>query len=78
MGKKKGGVRIKQVGPKVGGGNLNPLADLMIPPEEMINLPPKPDSNTMHFWPMRKYYTNTHTHLPTMACHCLFSLFDLF
>ena len=72
MGKKKGGVRIKQVGPKGVGSNLNPLADLMIPPEEMINLPPKPDTNTMHFWPLRKYGTvELRVHLYNTYIYCL-------
>lgn len=55
MGKKGGGrVRVKQIGPK-GGMPTNPLADLAIPPEEMIHLPPKPDSNSgFLIWPMSK------------------------
>mmetsp|Transcript_6403 Transcript_6403/g.6008 ORF Transcript_6403/g.6008 Transcript_6403/m.6008 type:complete len:237 (-) Transcript_6403:18-728(-) len=58
MGKKKGSFRVKQVGPKGGGaGSLNPLAELMIPPEEMITLPPKPDPNTMHFWPLHETFS---------------------
>jgi signal recognition particle subunit SRP19 len=56
MGKKKGAFRVKQVGPKVGNA-LNPLADLMIPPEEMITLPPKPDPKTMHFWPLHETFS---------------------
>ena len=57
MGKKAGGrVRIKQLGPKGGGAaGLNPMTDLVIPPEEMIHLPPKQDSNTTHVYPMSKY-----------------------
>lgn len=51
MGKKSGGrVRVKQVGPK--SAPVNPLDALSIPPEEMINLPPKPDSNIAHVWPL--------------------------
>ena len=53
MGKKSGGrVRVKQMGnPKM----ANPLADMMVPPEEMINLPVKPDSNSGFFiWPVGK------------------------
>eukprot|EP00567_Pseudictyota_dubia_P002128 CAMPEP_0197468204 /NCGR_PEP_ID=MMETSP1175-20131217/65963_1 /TAXON_ID=1003142 /ORGANISM="Triceratium dubium, Strain CCMP147" /LENGTH=214 /DNA_ID=CAMNT_0043004299 /DNA_START=6 /DNA_END=646 /DNA_ORIENTATION=- len=56
MGKKGGKVRVKQVGPK-GGMPVNPLADLAIPPEEMINLPPKPDTNISHVWPMSETFT---------------------
>lgn len=53
MGKKAGGrVRIKQVGPKGGANMLNPLADLAIPPEDMVNLPPKMDSKITHCWPL--------------------------
>lgn len=55
MGKKGGGrVRVKQVG---GGAKMpaNPLADLAVPAEEMIHLPPKPDSNSGFFiWPVGK------------------------
>jgi len=58
MGKKKGSFRVKQLGPKgAGAGALNPLADLMIPPEEMITLPPKPDPKTMHFWPLHETFS---------------------
>ena len=54
MGKKGGGrVRIKQVGPK-GANMLNPLADLAIPPDQMVNLPPKMDSKITHCWPLCK------------------------
>jgi len=50
MGKKSGGrVRVKQVGPKT---PVNPLEALAIPPEEMINFPPKPDTNISHVWPL--------------------------
>ena len=55
---KGGRVRVKQVG---GGGGakipMNPLADLMggIPEDEMIQLPPKRDSNSgFMIWPMSK------------------------
>mmetsp|Transcript_15778 Transcript_15778/g.22439 ORF Transcript_15778/g.22439 Transcript_15778/m.22439 type:complete len:258 (+) Transcript_15778:37-810(+) len=58
MGKKSGGrVRVKQLGPKGGGAPINPLADLAIPPEEMINLPPKPDPNITHIWPLAETFT---------------------
>lgn len=55
---KGGRVRVKQIG---GGGGakmpINPLADLMggIPKDEMIQLPPKRDSNSgFMIWPMSK------------------------
>lgn len=60
MPKKSGGrVRIKQMGPKGGASAaaLNPMADLAIPPEEMIHLPPKQDSKTTHFYPMTQTFT---------------------
>jgi len=56
MGKNRGGVRIKQIGPK-GGGAANPMADLTIPPEEMIHLPPKQDPNTTHVWPVNQTFS---------------------
>ena len=55
MGKKGGKVRIKQVGPK--GAPTNPLADFAVPPDEMIHLPPKPDPNISHIWPMSETFT---------------------
>mmetsp|Transcript_16002 Transcript_16002/g.23408 ORF Transcript_16002/g.23408 Transcript_16002/m.23408 type:complete len:233 (+) Transcript_16002:85-783(+) len=55
MGKKAGGrVRIKQVGAK--SAPLNPLQDLMVPPDEIIQLPPKMDSNITHFVPASEAY----------------------
>ncbi|KAL3764684.1 hypothetical protein ACHAWU_001514 [Discostella pseudostelligera] len=60
MGKKAGGrVRVKQIGgPKM---PPNPLADLAIPPDEMIHLPPKPDSNSgFLIWPMGETFTMTY------------------
>jgi len=55
---KGGRVRIKQHGPKGGGAAaLNPMADLAIPPEEMIHLPPKHDPNTTHVWPMTQTFS---------------------
>jgi len=57
MGKKSGGrVRVKQMGgPKM---PMNPLADLAIPPEEMIHLPKKPDSNSgIMVWPLGETFT---------------------
>jgi hypothetical protein len=55
MGKKGGKVRIKQMGSKAPKGMVNPMEDLMIPPEEMINLPPPPDRAYQIFWPIRKF-----------------------
>jgi hypothetical protein len=61
MGKKKGGggVRIKQVGPtkqqKAAMNMGNPMEDLMVPPEDMVNLPPPPNRNFQIFWPIREY-----------------------
>ncbi len=52
MGKNRG-VRIKQVGPKVP-KMFNPMEELAIPPDEIINLPPPPDRNFQLFWPIRK------------------------
>lgn len=47
---------MKQMGgPKM---PANPLADLAIPPEEMIHLPIKPDSNSgVLVWPMSESMT---------------------
>ncbi|KAL7516120.1 hypothetical protein ACHAWX_001171 [Stephanocyclus meneghinianus] len=61
MGKKGGGrVRVKQVGPKMP-ATINPLADLAIPPEEMIHLPVQPDSNSgFLFWPMSETFIMTY------------------
>jgi len=57
MGKKGGGrVRIKQVGPKAP-AVVNPFDSMNIPPEEMINLPPKPDSNITHVWPLNETFS---------------------
>jgi signal recognition particle subunit SRP19 len=36
---------------------MNPLQDLMIPQEEMINLPPKMDSSINHFWPLSQTFS---------------------
>ena len=57
-GKKGGGVRIKQVGGANAKAakalmNSNPMEDLMIPPEDMVHLPPPPDRNLQIFWPIR-------------------------
>mmetsp|Transcript_15039 Transcript_15039/g.19044 ORF Transcript_15039/g.19044 Transcript_15039/m.19044 type:complete len:244 (+) Transcript_15039:79-810(+) len=63
MGKKGGGrVRVKQVGPK--GPPINPLQDLMVPPEEMIALPPKMDSSITHFWPLSQTFSMKYKNFP--------------
>ena len=58
MGKKAAGgrVRIKQVGGKAP-AMVNPMADLMVPPEDQIYLPPKPDTNTAIVWPISESFT---------------------
>ncbi len=51
----KGRVRVKQIGGNNGMPKMpiNPLSDLAIPPDEMIHLPTKPDSNSGYmFWPV--------------------------
>ena len=61
MGKSKGGPRIKQVGPSraqkamMQAASSNPMEDLMIPPDQMVNLPPPPDRTLKLFWPLRKF-----------------------
>jgi hypothetical protein len=53
MGKKSGGrVRVKQMGAKA---PVNPLDALTVPPEDMLNFPPKPDSNISTVWPMSEF-----------------------
>ena len=62
MGRKGGSVRIKQTGPTKAQKDMmkqmasggNPMDDLMIPPKDMVHLPPAPDRNLQYFWPMRK------------------------
>jgi signal recognition particle subunit SRP19 len=61
MGKKSGGVRIKQVG-KPANALTAPLApptleDFMIPPEEMIHLPPPPNKKYQIFFPLHETFT---------------------
>mmetsp|Transcript_8998 Transcript_8998/g.16384 ORF Transcript_8998/g.16384 Transcript_8998/m.16384 type:complete len:206 (-) Transcript_8998:64-681(-) len=55
MGKGSNRVRVRQVGGGAPGGN--PLESLAVPQEEMINLPPKPDSNMTHVWPMSETFS---------------------
>lgn len=62
MGKKGGGVRIKQVGPKPSGLNpgamLNPLETLMNDPAaQQINLPPPPNRKYQIFWPLSESFS---------------------
>ena len=63
-----GGMRVKQMGGPTkeqkammkqmaeggGMGSGNPMDQFMIPPDQMINLPPTPNRKTQLFWPMRK------------------------
>jgi hypothetical protein len=53
---------MKQLGPKgAGAANglsklmTNPMEEFMIPPDEMVHLPPTPDRGYQMFWPMRTY-----------------------
>ena len=55
-------VRVKQTGPTKAQKDMmkqmasgNPMGDFMIPPEDMVHLPPAPDRNFQTFWPIRKY-----------------------
>eukprot|EP00536_Pseudo-nitzschia_multiseries_P003909 jgi/Psemu1/158974/gw1.62.106.1 len=66
MGKKKGGgmVRVKQTGPTKAQRDMmkqmasgNPMEEFMIPPEDMVNLPPTPDRNFQMFWPLQESFT---------------------
>jgi signal recognition particle subunit SRP19 len=57
MGKKKGGVRVKQVGPKQP-APFNPLEAMQPPPDlEEIKLPQKPDSKYQIMWPIHETFT---------------------
>ena len=57
MGKRGGGrVRVKQVGPKMPSIG-NPLDSFAIPPEDMIQLPPKPNKNAAIIWPLSETFT---------------------
>jgi len=71
MGRKGGGgMRIKQMGPTKeqrammkemqaaqNGEMKNPMDEFMIPPDQMINLPPTPDRNYKMFWPMHETFS---------------------
>ena len=55
-GKKGGGVRLVQKKqPNMKDLMQNPMDALQIPPEEMVNLPPKPDRSYQIVWPIRKF-----------------------
>eukprot|EP00529_Nitzschia_sp_RCC80_P036865 CAMPEP_0113459802 /NCGR_PEP_ID=MMETSP0014_2-20120614/10650_1 /TAXON_ID=2857 /ORGANISM="Nitzschia sp." /LENGTH=198 /DNA_ID=CAMNT_0000351417 /DNA_START=246 /DNA_END=842 /DNA_ORIENTATION=+ /assembly_acc=CAM_ASM_000159 len=36
---------------------MNPMEEFMIPPEEMVHLPPPPDRNMQFFWPMSETFS---------------------
>lgn len=59
MGKKAGGrVRVKQLGPKGGMPMIgNPMDELSIPPDEMIQLPPRMDKSLSQIWPLSETFT---------------------
>mmetsp|Transcript_38338 Transcript_38338/g.43774 ORF Transcript_38338/g.43774 Transcript_38338/m.43774 type:complete len:152 (-) Transcript_38338:172-627(-) len=58
MGKKSGGrVRVKQVGPKGMPSIGNPMDELAIPPDQMIQLPPPKDKNMSQIWPLNETFT---------------------
>ena len=59
MGKKAGGrVRVKQLGPKGGMPMIgNPMDGLSIPPDEMIQLPPRMDKSLSQIWPLSETFT---------------------
>jgi signal recognition particle subunit SRP19 len=58
MGKKAGGrVRVKQLGPKGGMGMGNPMDEMMVAPEDMIQLPPPVDKSMSHIWPISETFT---------------------
>lgn len=57
MGKKKGAVRVKQVGPKMPSAAVNPMDAFQIPNDEMIRLPVPPDRSYQVFWPMHEAFT---------------------
>jgi signal recognition particle subunit SRP19 len=58
MGKKKGGVRVKQLGSKQPNiSMMNPLDDLQIPADQMVHLPPSPDRSYKVFWPIHETFS---------------------
>merc|ERR1712183_319246 len=38
-------------------GPMNPMEDFMIPPDQMINLPPKPPNDYKIFWPIHETFS---------------------
>jgi len=57
-------VRIKQTGPSKAQRDMmkqmasgNPMDEFMIPPEDMVHLPPTPDRNFQMFWPIHESFT---------------------
>ena len=64
-GKKGGGVRLVQKKQPSAAAMKdlmqNPMDALQIPPEEMVNLPPKPDRSYQIVWPIRKLILNEST-----------------
>lgn len=64
MGKKKGGVRVKQVGPKAPPPQpiLNPMdAFSQIPPEEMVHLPSPVDRSYQVIWPIQETFSTDYS-----------------
>jgi len=65
MGRKGGGVRIKQQGPTKAQKDMmkqmanggNPMEEFMVPPKDMVHLPPAPDRNFQMFWPMQESFS---------------------
>lgn len=49
-------MRVKQMGAK-GMGMGNPMDDMMVPPEDMIQLPPPVDKTMCHVWPMSETFS---------------------
>jgi hypothetical protein len=45
---------MKQMAEGGGMGGGNPMDQFMIPPDQMVNLPPTPNRKAQIFWPMRK------------------------
>mmetsp|Transcript_26454 Transcript_26454/g.39136 ORF Transcript_26454/g.39136 Transcript_26454/m.39136 type:complete len:239 (-) Transcript_26454:46-762(-) len=68
MGKKSGGrVRVKQMGPKGGMPNIgNPMEELAIPPDQMIQLPPPVDKNMSQIWPLGETFTMNYDRFPVI------------
>jgi signal recognition particle subunit SEC65 len=57
MGKKAGGVRVKQLGSKQPPPMINPMDAFQIPPDEMVQLPPLPDRSYQVIWPIHESFT---------------------